>query len=107
MDSGSLEFDWDDGNREKCKKHGLSVRAIESLFSRPISVFPDPEHSGDEERFIGIGKTETGRSVFLAFTLRRRDQRILLRPISARYMHKKEIDHYEKETSQARKRRGG
>ena len=24
-----LEFDWDEGNREKCQKHGLSVRDIE------------------------------------------------------------------------------
>jgi uncharacterized protein len=107
MEVGGLEFDWDDGNREKCQKHGLSVDAIESLFKSPIAVFPDPEHSGDEERFIGIGKTDDDRSVFIAFTLRRREQGILLRPISARYMHKKEVDHYEKETSHARERRGG
>ena len=107
MEFDGLEFDWDRGNREKCQKHGVSVHAIESLFKRPMVVFPDPEHSGDEGRFIGIGKADDGRSVFIAFTLRRRDQSLLLRPISARYMHKKEVDHYEKETSQARKRRGG
>ena len=105
MEVDALEFDWDGGNREKCQKHGLSVQTIESIFKRPVAVFPDPEHSGDEERFIGIGKTGDGRSVLVAFTLRRRDQGILLRPISARYMHKKEADHYEKETSHARKRR--
>jgi uncharacterized DUF497 family protein len=98
-----LEFDWDEGNREKCEKHGLSVQEIESLFQGPISVFPDPEHSNEEERFIGIGRTEEGRSVFIVFTLRIRDGTALTRPISARYMHKKEIDHYEKETSQAEK----
>jgi uncharacterized DUF497 family protein len=106
MEVDSLEFDWDDGNREKCEKHGLSVRSIESIFKRSIAVFPDPEHSDNEERFIGIGKTETGRSVFIAFTLRRREQGVLLRPISARYMHKKEVEYYEKETSEAHKRRG-
>jgi uncharacterized DUF497 family protein len=31
----------------------------------------------------------------------------LIRPISARFMHKKEIDYYEKETSKTEKRRGG
>jgi uncharacterized protein len=102
---GGLEFDWDEGNREKCEKHGLSIREIESLFQSPLSVFPDPEHSSKEERFIGIGKTDEDRSVFIVFTLRRRDEAVLIRPISARYMHKKEIDHYEKETSQAEKRR--
>jgi uncharacterized protein len=107
MEIDSLEFDWDEGNRAKCQKHGLSAEEIESLFQRPLSVFPDPEHSSEEERFIGIGKTDEGRSVLTVFTLRTRGEAILLRPISARYMHKKEIDHYEKETSQADKRRGG
>jgi uncharacterized protein len=71
------------------------------------SVFPDHEYSGAEERFIGIGETDQRRSVFLVFTLRRKDEAVLIRPISARYMHKKEIDHYEKETSKTQKRRGG
>ena len=102
-----LDFVGDEGNRVKCEKHGVSVRAIESLFEGSVAVFPDPEHSADEERFIGIGKTDDGRSVFIAFTLRTSEQRTLLRPISAHYMHKKEIDHYEKETSKARERRGG
>jgi hypothetical protein len=107
MEVGGLKFDWDDGNREKCQKHGLSVEEIESLFRTPLSVFPDPEHSGEEERFIGIGETDRERSVLVVFTLRTKDETALIRPISARYMHKKEIDHYEKETSEAEKRRGG
>jgi uncharacterized protein len=105
MEVEGLEFDWDEGNRERCEKHGLSVQDIESLFRSSISVFPDPEHSNEEERFIGIGRTEGDRSVFVVFTLRMRDGIALIRPISARYMHKKEIDHYEKETSEAKERR--
>ena len=107
MDVASLEFDWDEGNRAKCEKHGVSVQSIEGIFERPVAVFPDPEHSADEERFIGIGKTETGRGIFIAFTLRRKDQHVRIRPISARYMHRKEVRYYEKEASQAEKRRGG
>lgn len=107
MKVGALEFDWDDGNRDKCQKHGLSVHGIESLFQGPLAVFPDPEHSIDEERFIGIGKTDKDRSVLVVFTLRRRSNLVLIRPISARYMHKKEVEHYEKEASQTEKRRGG
>jgi uncharacterized protein len=56
MEVGGLEFDWDEGNRAKRQKHGLSSHDIESLFQRPLSVFPDAEHSKDEERFIGMGK---------------------------------------------------
>jgi uncharacterized DUF497 family protein len=32
MKVGGLEFDWDEGNRDKCQKHGLSVHDIESIF---------------------------------------------------------------------------
>ena len=42
-----------------------------------------------------IGRTKTGGFVFLVFMLRQDDIKTLLRPISARFMHQKEIDHYE------------
>jgi uncharacterized DUF497 family protein len=35
----------------------------------------------------------------MVFTLRSEGDKVLLRPISARYMHKKEIEAYEKENS--------
>jgi len=35
--------------------------------------------------------------VFIVFTVRRKGDELLIRPISARYMHKKETDAYEKE----------
>jgi uncharacterized DUF497 family protein len=97
-------FDWDEGNRSKCRKHGVSTAAIESLFHGPIAVVPDPLHSKSEERFKAIGKTDKGRGIFVVFTLRMRRGKTLIRPISARYMHKEEIDHYEKETATLAKR---
>jgi uncharacterized DUF497 family protein len=90
-------FDWDKGNRAKCEKHGLSTSVIESLFSHPLAVLPDAAHSQRERRYRAIGRTEKGRGVFIVFTLRHRGDDLLIRPISARYMHKKEIDAYEKE----------
>ena len=98
-------FDWDRGSREKCQKHGVSIGMIESLFHRPLGVFPDPEHSGHEERFKAIGRTTGGRAVFVVFTLRVRGSETLFRPISARYMRRKEIDYYEKEAAEAEYRR--
>jgi uncharacterized DUF497 family protein len=97
-------FDWDTGNRRKCQRHGVSTEDIESLFGRPVAVYPDPAHSVDEERFKAIGKTDEGRSVLLVFTLRRRGQALLVRPISARYMHVREVEHYEKEAAKAGQR---
>jgi hypothetical protein len=44
-------FDWDRGNREKCQKHGVSIRQIEELFRGFVLVGPDVRHSAAEERF--------------------------------------------------------
>ena len=81
-------FQWDKGNREKCQKHGVSIETIETLFQRPLAVLPDEGHSQDEQRFLAIGKTDEGRYVFVVYTLHRDRE--------ARYMHKKEVDAYEK-----------
>jgi hypothetical protein len=88
-------FDWDDGNRAKCQKHGISIAEIEALFVSGARVAPDPKHSGDEDRLIAIGRTSAGRPLFVGFTLRTRDLRRVIRPVTARYMHGKEIAAYE------------
>ena len=88
-------FNWDAGNCDKCQEHGVSIAEIEDIFSRDISVGPDVRHSAQEERFKAIGSTRQGRKVFVAFTLRTQGGDILVRPISARYMHAKEIGYYE------------
>ena len=77
----------DDGNRGKCQKHGVSIAEIEALFLRVPRVAPDPRHSADENRLIAVGKTVTGRTLFVAFTMRTNEGRRLIRPVTARYMH--------------------
>jgi len=89
-------FEWDRGNSAKCQKHGVSVGEIEELFQNEPRVAPDPEHSQEEGRLLAVGRTNAGRPLFVAFTLRSREGRLLIRPISARYMHAKEIAAYEK-----------
>ena len=89
-------FDWDYANIAKCQKHGVSLETIESIFNRGLTVFPDDAHSLAEQRFRGIGYSEQGRALFLVFTIRRPRGEVLIRPISARFMHKKEIEYYEK-----------
>jgi uncharacterized protein len=85
-------FEWDPGNRVKCRKHGVSIEEIETaLMSGAMLYLPDARHSDDEDRRIATGQVLSGRHVFVTFTLRRRAGRTLLRPISARYMHQKEI----------------
>jgi hypothetical protein len=92
-------FDWDDGNREKCSKHGVTIAEIEVLLSGVPLVAPDVRHSDGEVRLIAVSKNASGRPMFVAFTIRTRQGRRLLRPISARYMHAKEIRTYGKADS--------
>ena len=89
-------FNWDKGNRTKCQKHVVSIGEIESVFSRPVVILPDKENPQGERRFRAIGTTSEGRRLFVVFTLRHRGDSVLIRPISARYMHKKEVESYEK-----------
>lgn len=77
----------------------MSIAAIEDIFRRAVAVHPDPAHSIKEDSFKAIGKSADRRSVLMVFTLRTHRGDTLIRPISARYMHKKEIDHYEKEVA--------
>ena len=90
-------FDWDKGNRAKCEKHGLSTSVIESLFTRPLAILPDAAHSQRERRFRAIGRTDRGAVVSSCSRFGAKGDELLIRPISARHMHKKEIDAYEKE----------
>ncbi|MEO8341328.1 MAG: BrnT family toxin [Nitrospirota bacterium] len=60
-------------------------------------IVPDARHSETEERLWGIGKTASGRFVFLVFTIRARGGKRLIRPVSARYMHRKEVSNYEED----------
>ena len=89
-------FQWDEGNKEKCRKHGVPLDVIEDIFTRPVMTFPDG-HSDAETRFKAIGKATDNRHVFVVFTLRKDHDALLIRPVSARYMHQKEITAYEKE----------
>lgn len=91
-------FDWDDSNREKCKGHGVTLEEVESVFFNQPWVAPNVKHKADEERYHAVGQTHEGRYTYIVFTLRESIDGKLIRPISARFMHKKEIDHYEKQT---------
>ncbi|MGL4235786.1 BrnT family toxin [Tabrizicola sp.] len=85
-----MHFDWDNGNTAKCAKHGLTRVEIEYALSHGARYAADPAHSLTEQRFIALSRTATGRPVFIAFCWR--DGR--LRPISARYMHRKEAQRH-------------
>jgi uncharacterized DUF497 family protein len=97
-------FDCDDGNHLKVLKHGVTRVDIEQVFMSQPYVEPDLRHSDFEERYNAVGQTASGRYVFVVFTFRLRNNRSLIRPISARFMHQKEIKAYEKAVSKTEDR---
>lgn len=86
-------FEWDEGNWPKCGQHGLSQSEIEAAILSAELVIPDPFPG--EPRLRAVGRSSEGRGVFVAFTIRDQEEHRLIRPISARYMHAKEIEDYE------------
>jgi uncharacterized DUF497 family protein len=89
-------FDWDDGNARKSKeKHDVSqAESEQAFFNDPLLLLLDEIHTKKEARYHAYGKTNVGRKLHIAFTLRERDT--LIRVISARDMHRKERMTYDK-----------
>jgi len=90
----TISFEWDEGNLDKSyEKHGITPKEAEEIFvSEELYVLPDIKHSQKEKRFIALGKTQEGKHLFIVFLIKKEKIRI----ISARRMHKKELQKYEK-----------
>jgi hypothetical protein len=86
-------FEWDEGNLLKnWEKHRVSAMECEQVFfNRPLVALPDDPHSIDEPRFYALGQSDSGRHLFIAFTVRKKHIRV----ISAREMNRKEKKGYE------------
>ena len=66
-----IGFDWDDGNAPKNEKHEVSTAESEQVFfNAPLLLLADAKHSEQESRFHALGKTDHGRLLHIAFTLR-------------------------------------
>ncbi|MEK7119657.1 MAG: BrnT family toxin [Patescibacteria group bacterium] len=89
-----VAFEWDKGNSDKSsRKHGVTPEESESVFlDEEAFIFPDVRHSETEDRFVILGISDKGRYLFVIFTIRNEYIRI----ISARRMHQKELDKYDK-----------
>jgi uncharacterized protein len=81
-------FQWDEGNIDK----NLILHCVTSLeceqifFNLPLIAYEDVKHSKKEKRYYALGKTDADRFIFIVFTIRKNQIRI----ISARDMNKKE-----------------
>lgn len=89
-----IDFEWDEFNIKKSRlKHGITPEEAEQAFFNENIVVFDERHSIEEDRYQMIGATGAGKVLFIAFTIRNKQIRI----ISARSASKKERAHYAKE----------
>ncbi len=88
-----MRFEWDGRKASRnLVKHDVSFEEAVSVFGDPLSkTFPDPDHSQDEERFIIIGASESGKILVVAHT----DDETAVRIISAREATYRERKSYE------------
>ncbi len=89
-----VEFEWDESNQLKnwLNHEVTSIEAEEVFFDKNKKLYPDPIHSKKEVRKILIGKSKSGRLLFLVFTIRHNKIRV----ISVRDLNKRERGLYEK-----------
>ena len=89
--SGDSRFEWDkDKDRLNKKNHGFSFDEILEIFDDPAFLEGyDWEHSGNEDRYYGIGCLNNILYIIVFYTLRER-----IRIISARRADSDEQEEY-------------
>ena len=86
-------FEWNNGNSNKnWHLHRVSDGECEEMFfNLPLIVALDKKRKSGEQRFFALGRTDSERHLYVAFTIRGR----LIRVISAREMTHGEERKYE------------
>jgi uncharacterized protein len=81
-----MKFTWDEKKRRRnLEKHGIDFSDADIIFSRPMLFKQDTRRDYQEARWAALGQLQDA-VVFLAYTLRGEDVRI----ISMRRANKKE-----------------
>ena len=89
-----MNFEWDEQKNTINKaKHGISFEEACSIFNDANALLmPDPDHSGDEERFVILGLSTKLNMLVVCHCYRNDDQTV--RIISARKATKTECRYY-------------
>jgi uncharacterized DUF497 family protein len=88
-----VEFEWDRRKTARnLARHGVSFQEATSVFDDLLSItVSDPDHSGEENRFIIVGQSHRGRLLIVSHA--ERGGRIRL--INARELTRTERNVYE------------
>ena len=89
-----LQFEWDERKAaDNLRKHGISFDEAATVFSDDTALFmADPDHSGDEERFLILGLSSQLRTVVVCHCYRESEE--VIRIISARKATRGEREQY-------------
>jgi len=89
----SLAFEWDENKAKKnLKKHGVSFEEASTVFGDLLArTIQDPLHSGEEDRFVTLGESQSRRLLVVVF-IERGDK---IRIISARVASRRERKDHE------------
>lgn len=92
-----LRFSWDKRKAaQNARKHGVSFEeAMTVFFDENATEFFDPDHSGDEDRFLMLGIGSRLRLLVVHYAVRAKGMQI--RIISARKALKSESKRYTRE----------
>lgn len=96
MSKNLLRFEWGPEKSQKNRnKHRVSFEEASTVFFDEEAVLiDDPDHSDEEERFILIGLSESGRLLVIRHCYRENDS--IIRLISARKATRsEETDYYD------------
>ena len=72
-------FEWDDDKATaNIRNHKVSFEEASTIFKDPFSItIFDPDHSIDEDRYVDIGCSSTGRVLVVVYTERGQNIRII------------------------------
>ena len=89
-----LDFEWDNQkSRVNLRKHGVSFEEAKTAFlDEQAIVYYDPDHSGEEDRFILLGTSYKLNQLVVCHCFREDETKV--RIISARKADKDEADAY-------------
>jgi uncharacterized DUF497 family protein len=91
---GNIEFAWDTRKARSNKaKHGVSFEEAQTVFlDENARLLDDPDHSGEEDRFVLLGFSFQARCLIVSHCYRESDS--VVRLISARRAVLKEEEMY-------------
>ena len=93
----NYNFEWDpEKATSNHDKHGISFEEAATVFRDPIALsIYDDEHSENEERWITIGISNTGRLIVVCHTFQKHDKNtVSIRIFSSRKATKRETKQY-------------